>query len=462
MQVLRWVGIAVVLSLGMARMVAAEPLTISGTVVGADGKPLPGAEVWLLRTDALATDEPMTTAVRADAKGSFVFSGVDAQFPPPEIGMLMVAAYQAPLALGWVTLRDKCTGLQVRCVPASPVVGRVVGPDGKGVPAIISPAFISPEQYDEDGPCQLFLSKDLRERFSVRCDATGHYTLTYVPPSFRADLHVAAPGHGQYTTGNAQPIAPVLELKTPGRAEVRVSCPDRPESTAGLQVQVWGNNRGLTYFSRLKTDDRGHVALDELQPGTYSVVVAMPASSPWQTRGAVNIQVSSGAAAQAELRLENAMLVGGRVLDNDTGEPVAGAAVWSAASAMAPPSVTTDAQGRYSLYLLPGEAQIFAGSMDYDGPPPSVTMVVSAQARSAPDLKVQRGLTVEGMVVDQEGRPVVGATIYRSSDLYARRRVQSGDGGRFELAYVSATEQVTVWAQHGDAIMSHELTFRGD
>ncbi|MEN6549055.1 MAG: carboxypeptidase regulatory-like domain-containing protein [Armatimonadia bacterium] len=462
MQMLRWIVIAVVLMLAVARMVAAEPLTITGTVVDAAGKPLPGAEVWLLQIESFGTDEPTTTAVRADANGSFVFPNITAQVPPPEIGMLTVVAYQAPLALGWIPLSDKTAGLQVRCLAASRVEGRVVGADGNGLKATIIPAYISPEQYEDDGPRQLFLSKDLKDKFAVHCDATGHYALTCTPPHFRVDLEVSAAGYGRYTTDNAQPIAPVLELKAPGRAEVRVSCPDKPQSVSGLQVQVWGSNRGLTYFSTLKTDDRGQVALDELQPGTYSVVVAMPATSPWQTRGAVDIKIIPEATAQAEVRLEKAVLVTGRVLDRDTGEPVAGVAMWSSAYGMAPPSVATDGEGRYSLYLLPGEAQIYAAGMGEEGPPPSVTVVVRDQGGSAPDLKVQRGLTVEGLVVDKDGRPVVGATVYRSSNLFARRRVQSGDGGKFALTHVGAADEVTVWAQCGDAIMPRELTFRGD
>ena len=463
MQALRYLWLVAVLTFAVAHQAVAEPFTISGTVVDAGGKTLAGAEVWLLRIDTLAADEPTATATRADAEGNFIFADVDAPFPTPEYAMLTVAAYKAPLALGWVALREKSRGLQVRCLPATPVAGRVVGPDGKGLPATLSPAFITPEPFDPDGPGQLFLSPDLVERFSAHCDAEGHYALTCVPPDCRADLRVVAPGYGRHTTENTQPIAPVLELKAPGRAELQLSCTDKPEVAAGLRVRVWGNNRGLTYFSDRKADDRGHMALDELQPGRYSVLVAVPSTSPWQVRGPVDIQVNAGATTELEVRLERASLVKGRVLDEESGEPVAGAVVSPVASDM---MAKSDDEGRYSLYLLPGEAQISAsppGGPSWPGDATAtVTVLVAAQDSLAPDLRVKRALMLEGLVVDQEGRPVAGATVHRSSDLFARQRVQSDGQGRFVLESVGAGKEVTVWAQCGDAIMPQELTFKGN
>jgi hypothetical protein len=103
------------------------------------------------------------------------------------------------------------------------------------------------------------------------------------------------------------------------------TCRAAGEPVRDFQVVHWraGASWDLHTESFLDRDD-GSFLLEGLQPGE----VVLRAATPHTPNGpAQTVTITAGATAQVTLELEDALLGGGRVVDRETGEPVAGARV---------------------------------------------------------------------------------------------------------------------------------------
>lgn len=114
------------------------------------------------------------------------------------------------------------------------------------------------------------------------------------------------------------------------------------------------------------------------------------------------------------VRVERSGTISGRVVDGKTKMPVAGATVGVTPSRRAPMTghaeiAITDAKGVYSLPSPPGTFMIMAQHPAFEMASADVT--VSPGQAATRDLNLQQLARVTGVVVDEEGRPVVAAKV---------------------------------------------------
>lgn len=129
----------------------------------------------------------------------------------------------------------------------------------------------------------------------------------------------------------------------------------------------------------------------------------------------------------ATLRLVPAAVISGRVLDAKSRTPIAGALVRTTVRRFGPGgldnaiSTLTDAKGTYSAMVAPGTYTVFTTHPGYDARPLDVN--AAAGQHVAKDISLSALGRVSGLVLDEEKRPVVVATV----------DTETADTGRFGM-----------------------------
>ena len=179
-------------------------------------------------------------------------------------------------------------------------------------------------------------------------------------------------------------------------------------------------------------------------------------AKPVQTSPPVEVQIIAGQTATIEFKLPRAVRVTGKVVDELTDEPIAGAKVyaWNNEQGSAPPLTSTDKDGSYSLEIAEGQIGVEVREV----PLPHYIGVRNTTSESSktgqktvemPPLRVPRGRRVEGFVVDEQGRPVdaawVGAQWWEEQNglmTTGGRSTRADKEGRFVLEAVSSKVEV--------------------
>ncbi len=341
---------AVTLLALVATLAAAEPVTITGRVVGPDGQAVAGAHVGTRMRTATGTEWVETTS---GADGAFTLQ-FDESRPRSVYQVVAVAA-----GLSFGAARAEAGGDVEIALPAigEPITGTVV--DGAGAPVAGAEAFV---QHWRAGDSGIYVG-DWRPLTS-ETDADGRFTIAGLPGGARAAMRVEAEGFAeQYdsvpenwpATGSDVTITLQPEATIAGR----VSRDGEPVAEVKVAAQAqrgsgWGEDR---------TGAEGHYVLRGLPADTYNVALTAPEG--------LTAVAHEGVKTEAGQRVEGihfalieGSLVQGTVTWADTGQPVEGAMIGAYGPAH-PRSggwvqnTTTDAQGRYELRLPPGENYVY-------------------------------------------------------------------------------------------------------
>lgn len=244
-------------------------------------------------------------------------------------------------------------------------------------------------------------------------------------------------GHAQTAASIPVPVTPLYPTMPVGNKRITgVILNERKEPVTGLGVSlVWkwsqksrigGTMTGSRGVDHVLTDAQGRFGFSRLPVGEFVYEVYSPTNQyvPIQaplrlgkaeTQKVLRVVVSSGS------------LVTGRVVDGQTGKPMAG--VFVGAGSVPPggdlskwdywamPSMgVTDAQGRYQVRVTPGDVFIGVGRVD-DGTVPTRRIreavrrvsVRAGQTASAPDIPVLLRPAI--VFVGPDGQPVANTTV---------------------------------------------------
>jgi hypothetical protein len=201
--------------------------------------------------------------------------------------------------------------------------------------------------------------------------------------------------YGQVTSGGAP--APNLEIMFHSRGGGRsVMFAGRPSSTSspvsGPQV------------NRARTREDGSYELFVEQPGEYSVSSTRPDGSRLPSR---SLEVPDTETFVFDLDFGGTPVLG-RVVDEETEEPIAGASVIAGpakpGSGASSASAMTGPEGSFQIEIEPGEYKLHARAEGYG----TVMKDLSVGSTSPPDvvLELPVGRTISGRVVDETGRGV--------------------------------------------------------
>jgi protocatechuate 3,4-dioxygenase beta subunit len=150
-----------------------------------------------------------------------------------------------------------------------------------------------------------------------------------------------------------------------------------------------------------RTDVRGGFLVEDLPPGPVEVIAVGAPGETARTR----IELEAGETHQLRLDLPGADVVRGRVLDDESSAPIAGAEVatsWSFHGA-----ARTDARGEFELAAGPEQAGLFV----YVRAPthaPTHALLVRGRVRDVrnQDIRLARAIDATGRFVDERGLPL--------------------------------------------------------
>ena len=469
-----------------------EPGTIAGIVNDAvTGAPIKGASIQI---DGYATLLPILTtefgkfSISGIAPGSYLVHVSREGYTPAQLQVEVRSneTSRADFALKPSTppASGVIEGMIYDAVTSQPLVGATIfyrddliaAADGSGV---ASAALVQPY---------------------VITDSRGHYRIGNLHPG-TWNLYVAFEGYyGQnglveVLSGKAAQASFALKPKVPldaGAITGQVFDSATGKAIAGALVYYgyaledarleWIENPALE-LPHVTTDEQGGYKIPDLQPGKYYLVVRAEAYEP----GRDVAEVPSGGAATVNFELLPFVplapgSIAGQVIDNSTGQPLAGAVIHYAPSmpgtkAVWPgqldlttdilPQVRTDEQGHYTITdLRPGFYHLLAYAEGYLKAELDVE-VISGQAAEAnfkltpytpPTMGAITGRVVESVAFS----PLAGATVYYGSlspggmlppwvlnigtpgTIFVALSVQTNEAGEYKIPDLPAGEYVVM------------------
>lgn len=374
----------VLLTAGMARAqedrnVSVQGQTWTGRIVDAEGKPLPGVEIWQPRTseERLGRTEPRPVAV----------SGPDGLFTLPTCRGTVTAC-----PAGWVPAEHHLSSspsgepVEIRLRPAARMAGRVVDEQGKPVPGLniwarfagwTSPGCLieHPPQPCPGNPHSRRGDTDLEGRFVFEGLEPGWFEVIVL-------------------TATQQPTVRWQGVPGEGGRELKIVLPEKLVALEGRIVDTEGKPSvgarvscsGVRSPEPALTDATGAFRFPRVAPGPQLLVVSHP-DLGWIEKE-VRIE---GSPDRLDIRLPRASLIQGRIAGRD-GSPVANPSM-----SVDSGRVEADSEGRFRFNIPVGEHVVRVDARNWvsvektitaTGDPIELTLEMS---RSADAFSIPRG-----------------------------------------------------------------------
>jgi hypothetical protein len=485
-------------TLAAARLVAREVPgpAVSGRVVGADGKPVEGAEMVLLFSHPntpggrgqSVTAERLGRG-RTDARGDFRVDVPGDRVKPGERVLLVATAPGHGFAARALTELAEPLGEPLTLPAERPLGVRLVDLQGSPIAgAKVRLAYAYPSSGGEG-----LWSEATRDALipGLVCDwtsdADGRFTVRGLGAGDSLGLEVQADGFGrQQLRVEAKGGEPATTLAL-GRTHVvegRVTLGKGGPPAAGAHVRArsWSSNSGYGQFrgdADTTTGADGRYRIEVAPGGSIRVEIDPPreGADGFLLRGDLLV-LGDSVTTRRDYALTRGVLVRGRVTEAGSGRPVAGAVVTHQAHERNNPyfipgnaawmngdeqKAVTDADGTFRLGVMPGPGylQVKGSTDDYlheevsavelNGQLiwpntrhyPDALKKISPKPEESPldvELTLRRGTTVRGRVVGVDGRPARDAVLFtrwyvgpNQTTINFGQRVKPAPGGRFEL-----------------------------
>jgi beta-lactamase regulating signal transducer with metallopeptidase domain len=406
-----------------ARAAAEDRKVVTGIVRSTDGRPVAGADVWLV-----AQGDPRSIIIvidrsRCDETGHFRLTWDETRFKGRHLGAHAVWAHRPGSGPGramfvepWTdTGVDPQRPIELTLGPAVSSGFRIIGPDGKP----LAGARVAVVQLRED---RTGLPDELAERLAASTDRDGQATLQTAPHDLIGTVQVTTRDHGDqrfdrengFLRQNELRLLPVVPV------EGRVTADD-PAAIRGLPLHMEGmakveEGSWVSSLADAVSDARGRFSVPRIVPGYLHIEAEIPETSVYRQvltdnnfEGARKIEVT--------VPLERWVRVRGLVREKGTGSPVEGVGLrFSNRNTIGPISLVgkTDASGRFEA-IAPRGKETFCHP---DIPPGFIKLVrgiempeITADGQVLPPIELERGATLRGIVVDENGRTVAGASV---------------------------------------------------
>lgn len=392
--------------------------TLEGFVVGADGQPVPDAEVRVLGgpTDFRTTTGAGGGFALEVSGGTYWVMARKGGRVGRAPGFIVVGpgetARDVTVRLG---AAGHLSGTVTRVADAGPVVGAwlVASPAGAG-----------------------------GELGRARTDAAGQYAMELPPGDY--DVRVWAMGHTDTSRERLVVEADrytVADFRLEGTASVEGTVADlqgRPLAGVSVRAGLLRGASGEELYTR--TDAAGTFVLEGLPVGTVRVRAKQDTSAVWTSR---TTQLATGARGRVDFTLSETGMVQGRVTQA-SGEPLPGPAVVRAMAKEGSGGLLdmglaeTDAEGHYQLELRAGVYQLTAvlpGARYtyHHADDPAVTVEPGASVMMDLTLLNERGL--HGVVLEPSGAPSPQAVVVvsQAGDFAFTIPLEADEEGRFSL-----------------------------
>ena len=352
----------------------------------------------------------------------------------------------------------------VRLKPEAPLTLTFIGPDGKPVPEL----RVAPRSVGERGVPVFaraggfaWIAGEARQRLTASTDATGTCTLRGLPRQSVVQLEIDDDRFARLTyndraftgTGATRGEHPVrLTAAASIVGHVRYGGTGAPAAGVNLTAQGLSRGGGAGWGNAV-TNERGEYEIARLPRGSYNVFPRLDENmaKDW-TASAVEVTVAEGERREhQDLTLIKGGVIEGKVVLKDTGagakdvyvglhgpsRPESGAAIQG---------VRSGEDGRFMFRVPSGENAVYVSGV----PPEGYLRPAAGSPRALLKLQVADGQTVpvtlelprdpspvvSGVVEDEAGKPVAGATVSAEGpeDFTEHRFTKTDGAGQYRLA----------------------------
>jgi RNA polymerase sigma factor (sigma-70 family) len=334
-----------------------EKVTVHGRVLGPDGKPFAGAQLYLSDSGRERTKFPVRTTSGADGRFEFTFAKteLDRTYSDNPTGQVLAAAKGYGFDVAAVDPSSK-NELTLRLVKDVPVTGRILDREGKPVPgarvSVIDVRIFKGEDLKEElanfakGGFGTEWEKSWYgtipgQHVSVTTGADGRFRLEGIGRERMASLSVEGPGihctpiqvMTRVSKTVVSPNTTYSDRRVYGSRFDHFADPARPirgvvrdketgKPVAGVQVSA------VFTTHKTKTDKDGrYELLGYLKSKKYHLSATAPDGQPYFTASATFSDTQGLGPLDADIQMVRGIPLRGRVTDKETGKPIRGVSV---------------------------------------------------------------------------------------------------------------------------------------
>jgi uncharacterized GH25 family protein len=392
---------------------------LTGLVRNTLGQPVAEAEVTLttMWTEVMffqndikdRTNEPR---VRTDGEGRYSFPGVE----PRKKYSLIVTHPEYAQKVEQTTPVGEVGSLEqppIILSPGASFTGYVNDDQGNLIPDAV---------LHLDGEDYAGLPETPPDRITATTDKSGYFSFTNVAPG-RRTVSVSAQGYGSLRAPGLvfekqERIERNFTLKVAQMICGRVIGPGSEGVADALVLAIGVSSTQQTPRSQVKTNATGEFCFEDLQPGEYNVIAT---AKGWRMRPQQNRNRIATNSSNVVIEMQKEGMVCGTVIDGGSGAPIAEFSVrlriWTGEGTPTTPlteelTAVSNAAGEYCIdgvgptsYVVEARAPGFAPSFSS-----SFTMTQS-QKIDGVIVKLGKGGTITGRVVDPDGKPIARARV---------------------------------------------------
>lgn len=431
---------------------ATESLTFSGRVANNNGDPVVGAEI-LYAVNWEATQ----LVIRTATDGTFRF-----EMPSPNLGKsngrFDILITHPDYASQWRKLFRKNTeNIEIQLEAPGIISGRVLNSSGEPIPnAEVKIQFLMSGDQTSPHREDYSMLGILHRARPAKTGESGEFVLRGLPQGALASLEVLAPEYARVKHIGVPVGVEGLEfrLKQEGRIEGRLSYADTGAPVTDATVTVRG-----TDFSHGRweahVDENGVFVVRNLPRGLYDLYLGVGPDG-WTAVPKGRILVTEGqTVSDADLNLIRCGAITGRVVDTDTGEPIANHNVFLHDSAYPESlgrrhSAATDETGVYHINAAPGRALVFTrATRDYEdvGEVSRSVHVVEGETVTV-DFQFAKGIELVIRTLTKAGKPVAGAWVTEEWTVVMAERGKSNERGEYTLLGYRPGQLLYLKAEH--------------
>ena len=407
---------------------------------------------------------------------------------PASLHYLSLFARAGDGRIGWQTTvwRNSvdANDIRIELGPVGEATGRVVDQQGRPVDGVEVTPVLFIRSADPASQDYIRLSPDLARLYRATTAPDGSFRLAGIPQGGAIQSTFAARGFGKprISWDTTRPVTIAIDGRI-GRIQGRLKPPDVRGLSGRFAISLtrWASpdkpapsSFSRLYFQTVSADPDGTFRFDELPPDRYTIEVLPGPGTPFAAQPVKDFEVGPNAVASLEVPLERLLTINGRVVDAGTGKGIAGTQVNGlrvddTRLIQYTGQAETDADGRYTIATRPGTIQLQPSSVPraylglYSKECPKLEVTAD---RTWPDLKLAPAMELDGIVVDPDGQPVVGAEVFvlkpnpAGFGLQNDAPIRTGPGGTFHLEQLEPDDKLPLWARTRAATTNGEIVIR--
>ena len=409
------------------------PDPIAGIVVDEEDRPVEGFNVLLVGAVPVGKNDRCWRG-RSTAAGRFEAdqTGWFTSGQPPAQGYLELLAHRPGFRVARLkvdarspTTRDRPSLLVLR--RATGLTVRVIDPDGRpvaGAKVRVSSSVFQPIPDELGIP-------------DATTDSEGRARFADLSPEDRVSFEVTSPDFGTQSVpySSPAPVERTLALRAVGRLSGRVIADDVGGAKGILILGISGPTTPFDGWStvsgrvRTTTGADGRFDVSHVAAGRFLFFTIDPAEDLILIRPR-NQTLEAGDHIQVDFRLNRGIPAHGIVRERGTNRPIVGASFYVGSFPRDPAlggtakEVRSDANDQFRAYLLPGQIWFlsrYSGDYVVPGDIPRAALSSDGFALTAlpegsagielPPIELVRSVDIRGVVLDEAGKPVVGAQV---------------------------------------------------